>query len=164
MTTAAEITGNIAQRLKDSYKVSQDVALPGGRIASVAASRTYFSWKGLGILSQHLVIQQIDNATVQDAEELFEAGFRFGKHANWVPLVRGLQFGYIIVPIIVGINPDTSLVRYVSAEPRKHFALFEYPVVVDPSNRETIYFQGKAVWGGLFFSDMKRLVERYIAA
>src|SRR5258708_22823304 len=106
MATTAEIIDSIARRLSDGgYKVSREVALLDGPVAKVAASRTYFSWNGLVILSQHIVVRQLDNARTQDLQELFEAGFRFGKHANWVPLLRGMQFGYMIIPIIVCTNP-----------------------------------------------------------
>jgi hypothetical protein len=79
----AEIIGGMAQRLSEGgYKVSREVALPDGPVATVAASKTYFSWKGLVILSQHIVVRQLDKARTQGFQELFEAGFRFGKQAN----------------------------------------------------------------------------------
>src|SRR5271169_6459307 len=165
MTTTDDIIDSIAQRLgKGGYKVSREVALPNGPMAKIAASRTYFSWKGLVILSQHIVVRQLDNARTQDIQELFEAGFRFGKRANWVPLLRGMQFGYMVIPIIVGADPDSALVQYVSASPRKHWSLFEYPVFVDSRNSKVFHFQGTAVWGAFFFSDLRRVVEKYITS
>ena len=165
MATTAEIVDSIARRLSEGgYKVSRGVALPDGPVAKVAASRTYFSWKGLAVLSQHIIVRQLDNARTEDVQELFEAGFRFGKHANWVPLLRGMQFGYMIIPIIVGTDPDSALVKYLTAPPRKHWSLFEYPVFVDSSNCRTFHFQGTAAWGAFFFSDMRRVVEKYITS
>jgi hypothetical protein len=163
MATTANIIESIARSLiQGSHKVSRDAALPGGPVASVTASRTYFSWKGLVVLSQHVVVRQLDNATMQDVQELFAAGFRFGKRANWVPLLRGMQFGYMIIPVIVGSEPDGGLVQYVSASLRKHWSLFEYPVVVDSGKCETFHFQGTALWGAFFASEMRRVVEKYI--
>jgi hypothetical protein len=165
MATTADIINGIERRLSEGgYKVARDVALPGGPVAAVTASRTYFSWKGLVVLSQHIVVRQLDNAKSQDVQQLFEAGFRFGKQANRVPLLRGLQFGYMIIPIIVGADPDSAVVQYVSASPRKHWALFEYPVVVDSRDCRAFHFQGKALWGAFFFSDMRQVVERYITS
>jgi hypothetical protein len=117
MAATAEIIDSIARRLSEGgYKVSREVALPDGPVVKVAASRTYFSWKGLVVLSQHIVVLQLDNARTQDVQELFEAGFRFGKHANWVPLLRGMQFGYMIIPIIVGADPGKA---WCSTSPRR---------------------------------------------
>jgi hypothetical protein len=164
-TSAADIIDRIVRRLSEGgYKVSREVVLPDGPVAKVAASKTYFSFKGLVILSQHIVVRQLDNARTQDAQELFEAGFRFGKRANWVPLLRGMQFGYMVIPIIVGADPDSALLQYVSASPRKHWSLFEYPVFVDSRNSKIFHFQGTAVWGAFFFSDLRRVVEKYITS
>jgi hypothetical protein len=165
MATTEDIIESIARRLSEGgYKVSREVTLPNGPTAKIAASRTYFSWKGLVILSQHIVVQQLDNAKTQDIQALFESGFRFGKHANWIPLLRGMQFGYMIIPVIVGANPDGALVQYVSSSPRKHWSLFEYPVFVDSHNSETFSFQGTAVWGAFFFSDLRKVIEKYITS
>ena len=147
---------------KDGFKVSRNLKLPDGKIAAIAASRTHFSFKGLVILSQHILVQQVDNATINDAEALFDVGFRFAKKANRVPLFRGLQFGFMVIPVLVGKSPDAALVKAVSQCPRKRWALFEYPVVVDLFLNEATYFTGKALWGAIFFSDMRRMAEKYI--
>jgi hypothetical protein len=103
MNNATQMLDQIAAALGGGpFKVSRNVELSDGKKADIAASRTYISWKGLVILSQHIVVRHIDNATQDDAKALFKAGFRFGKKANWVPLLRGLQFGYMVIPVIVG--------------------------------------------------------------
>jgi hypothetical protein len=165
MATTANIIESIARSLiQGGYRVSRDAALPSGPVASVTASRTHSSWKGLVVLSQHVVVRQLDHATIEDVQELFAASFRFGKRANWIPLLRGMQFGYMIIPVIVGSEPDGGLLQYVSASPRKHWSLFEYPVVVDSRKCETFHFQGTALWGALFTSEMRQVVEQYITS
>jgi len=158
-----QLLDSIERRLRERrYKVSRDIQLPGGALVDITASRTYFSWKGLVILSQHVIIKRIDNATVADMKELFDAGFRFGKKVNRVPLLRGLQFGYMILPVIVSREPKSELIEYVSASPRKHWSLFEFPVVIDLSTGNVSYFRKTAAWGAFFFSDMRSVVSKYI--
>lgn len=163
MSNATQVINNIAKALANGpFKVSRDVELSDGHKADIVASRTYFSWKGFVILSQHVVVRHIDGASQDDEKALFDSAFRFGKKANWVPLLRGLWFGYMIIPVIVGESPDPSLVDTVSQRPPKHWSLFEYPVVVDLSRSRTIYFSGSAIWGGFFFSDMRKIADTYI--
>jgi hypothetical protein len=163
MSNAAQVLNQIAAALGDGpFKVSRNVKLSDGKKADVAASRTYVSWKGLVILSQHVVVRHVDNATLDDARTLFDVGFKFGKKANWVPLPRGLQFGYMVIPVLVGESPDTSLIQAVSQCPPKHWSLFEYPVLIDLSANQTICFSGTAAWGAFFFSDMRKVADTYI--
>ncbi len=153
----------IEHRLSDSeFRVSQDVALPGGGTAQIVASRAYGSWKGLVIQSQHIVVQTIDSPTVADVKNLFEAGFRIGKKRNRVPLIRGLQFGYMIIPVIIANEVSDEVRQYASKQPPKRWCLMEFPVVCDVNSNETVYFKGTPMWGAFFFSDLRNLVAKYI--
>lgn len=116
MNNPARTIDRIAAALDSGpFNVSRDVILSDGNTAEAAASRTYFSWKGLVILSQHILVRHVDHATQQDAKALFDAGFRYGKKVNRVPLLRGMQFGYMIIPVIVGESPADALIQSASA-------------------------------------------------
>lgn len=163
MSNATQVLDKIAADLeKGPFKVRRNVTLSNGKIADITASRTYFSWKGLVILSQHIVIQHIDNATKKDAEMLFKTGFLYGKKANWIPLLRGMQFGFMVIPVIVGESPDAPLVETVTKRPPKHWSLFEFPVLINLSTNQTLCYRETALWGAFFFSDMRKVVDTYI--
>lgn len=165
MAEFSEFVSAIEERMRRGrkFRISRDVRLPDGSTASLTASRTYFSWKGLGILSQHILITDVENPTVEDSIKLFEAGFRYAKKINRVPLLRGMQFGYMIVPCIASTTIGEALVHYASATPQKHWSLFEFPVFYDLSSNEIHYFRGTPLWGALFFSDLRNVVREYIA-
>ncbi len=157
------ILTDIEQRLRAGpYSVVRDVSLPGGMTAAIAASRTYFSWKGFVIISQHVVVATIDNADSKSVEALFDAGFKYAKSVNKVPLPRGFQFGYMVIPVIVAKAPSPELIAYVTKSPRKHWSLFELPIVVNANSGAASYFRGKALWGYAYFSDMLSVAKKYI--
>ena len=108
---------------------------------------------------------ELDGATkrsIDDIKKLFNDGFGAGKRINKIPLVRGLQFGYMIIPIIAANNVGESLQKYVTDMPSKHWALFEFPVVIDLAGNQVHYFKKTPAWGAFFFSDMRNVVETYI--
>ncbi|HTC93813.1 MAG TPA: hypothetical protein VK699_10210 [Terriglobales bacterium] len=146
--------------------VSDRVTLPSGPVVDYFGSRTYFSWKGFVILSQHVAVRDYADmrATPMDAEALFEASFRQAKKVNRVPLLRGMQFGFMVIPCLIVANADQALVEYAERRPPKHFSLFQFPVVVDRSTGKTHYYKQTALWGAFFFSDMREVVERCIVA
>src|SRR5687767_1970701 len=80
------------------FRVGSNVELSDGSTADLGASRTTFSWKGLVVISQHLLLRRASSCSVPELQAFFEAGFHYGKSANRVPLFRGLQFGYMIIP------------------------------------------------------------------
>ncbi|MDY3555564.1 hypothetical protein R5W24_004707 [Gemmata sp. JC717] len=145
-------------------RVSRRVELPDGPVADLFGSRTYFSWKGFVILSQHVAVCDYGDrtATPADAQALFAAAFRRAKKVNRVPLLRGMQFGYMVIPCLIVQSADDALVEYAESRPRKHWSLFEFPVVVDRSSGRTHCYTETAMWGAFFFSDMRALVRRCI--
>ena len=153
----------IHRRLCDSgYRVSQDVPLPDGGTARIAASRAYLSWKGLVVQSQHIIVQTIERPTVTDLKNLFKFAFRIGKQRNRVPLVRGLQFGYMIIPVVIATEISDEVRHYVLQQPPKRFCILEFPVVCEAQSDNTYYFTETPLWGGFFFSDLRNVVAQHI--
>jgi hypothetical protein len=153
----------IAKRLSEGrYRTDRSARLRNGSQVDLVGSRTYFSLKGLVLLSQHIVVKKVENANVPDLTTLFDTAFRFGKKRNWIPLLRGMQFGYMIIPVIVTLKLQPELAEYATARPRKHWSLFEFPVVVEADTGRVEYFRGTALWGGFYFSDMRQVAERFI--
>jgi hypothetical protein len=167
MDGVSDYLSSVSTILRDfGLRVSRQVQLPDGPVVDLFGSRTYFSWKGLVILSQHVAVRDYAGAaaTPADAKALFEAGFRQAKKVNRVPLLRGMQFGYMVIPCLVVETADTALIEYAVSRPPKHWSLFEFPVVVDRSTGRTHYYNHTAIWGAAFFSDMRKLAERCFGA
>jgi hypothetical protein len=167
MPMRAEFLHKVESNLQHGgFRVTRGVELPDGQTADVFGSRTHFSWKGFVILSQHVCVQDRhgEDVTPADAQALFDTCFRRAKKVNRVPLLRGMQFGYMVVPCLVVSHADPELIEYAESKPRKHWSLFEFPVVVDRFTHKIHYYRDTAMWGALFFSDMRKLVESSIVA
>ena len=165
MNTYQNLLSTVERNVSSSrFLVSRDVSLPDGTAADLAASRTTFSWKGLVILSQHLLLRHVSAATIADFHALFDVGYIYAKSINRVPLLRGLQFGYMIVPCIAVDSATPDLIAFASSRPRKHWCIFEFPVLYDLSTGQTHYYHDTAMWGAFFFSDMRSLAQSGIAS
>lgn len=141
------------------FRIVMEPQLHDGSMISIAASRTYFSWKCFILLSQHVLLKYIEDATIESLEQFYEQGFLYGKKVNKVPLFRGMQFGFIIIPCFIVNKADQQLIDYVTSRPRKHFAIFEFPVVHELSSGKTYYYEKTAVWGAVYFSEIRSLVK-----
>jgi hypothetical protein len=112
-------------------RTARRIDLSGVLTADLVGSRTYFSWKGLVLLSEHVVVRSAEAGAPADLDDLFAAGFRYAKQVNRVPLLRGMQFGYLIIPCLVVNEANEGLVHAAESRPHKRWSLFELPVVVD---------------------------------
>ncbi len=158
-----EYLDSIERRMSGSrFRVSRDVVLEDGRTAPLTAQATRFSWKGLVLLSQHVVVVHEEAPRSQDVRALLDMSFHHAKKVNKVPLFRGLQFGYMVVPCIVSSGLSGELIDTVTAQPRKRWSLFEFPVALDLSSGAAHYFKGRSVWGAFYFSDLRALASTYL--
>lgn len=113
-------------------------------------------------MSQHIYTSHQSTASILDLQNLFEIGFNYGKRINRVPLLRGMQFGYMIVPCIIVQFAAPDLIAYAENVPRKHWSLIEFPVVHELSTNRTYFHQQTPFWGAFFFSDARSIVEATI--
>src|ERR1035441_325742 len=167
MAGNSDYLSSMSTNMRDfGLRVSRQVQLPGGPVVDLFGSRTYFSWKGLVILSQHVAVRDYAGtaATPADAKALFDASFRQAKKVNRVPLLRGMQFGYMVVPCLVVATAGKALIEYVESRPLKHWSLFEFPVVVDRGTGRTHYYNHTALWGADCSADMRKLAEHCFGA
>ncbi len=144
------------------YRINQNFETANSDEILLAASKSVFSWKGFVILSQHILIKEITNPTREDFKTLFNDGFSYGKKQNKIPLLRGMQFGYVIIHCIVSDNITEELITYVEQQPQSHFSLFEFPVLIDKKTKQLHYFKKTPAWGAFFFSDMRQVVKDFL--
>ena len=150
-----QIKSNIIEKLGNRYKIREDND-------TLIASRTYFSWKGLVVLSQHIIIKYSENPTISEFGNFFDYGFKKAKSINKVPLFRGFQFGYMIIPCIMTEHISEEVVKHVTLNYRNHFALHEFPVLYNLSDDKVYYYEKTPLWGAFFFSDLRDVVDKYI--
>ncbi|MDH5655153.1 MAG: hypothetical protein OEZ34_04560 [Spirochaetia bacterium] len=159
---------NFIEKVKNNFqtgrlKVRENIELPGGISCDLAGEKTYFSFKGLVVLSRYFLIQKKDNVTVEDLKHLFDSGFTWAKRVNRVPLFRGLQFAYLVIPVIVSeTTPSQETLNYIESGARKHFSLFEFPVIIDLQAGKAHYLRKTQLWGAFYYSDMRKAVSKFI--
>ena len=74
-----------------------------------------------------------------------------------------MQFGYMIIPVAISKGVSEDVRRFVTQQPKERWALFQFPVACDTESGSTFYFEDTAMCGAFFFSDMRAIVEQYIA-
>jgi hypothetical protein len=152
----------LEERFKSKFRLKHNVELPLGTKVDLLASRVEFEWRAISFMSIHIGVKYIDAPTAGNFEVLYENIFSHAKRTNRVPLIRGLCFGYYVIPCIATTNINNNVVEYAMARPRKHWAIMEFPVLYDLSQEKAYYFRGTADWGAFIFPSLRRFVENYI--
>lgn len=140
----------------------RSVDLGNDAVANVVGFRCRFAWAGVVLIDECVALRSVPAATSEDLRDLFSDTFSYARSRNRVPLPRGAQFGYFIVPCVVTNQADSELREAAISRPPKHWAVHEAPVVVDVGSRTAYYYNGNALWGTFYFPYVQRLIQRAI--
>lgn len=163
MGDATAVVSGIRDRLSAGpFRVIPNVKL-AYRDVDLVASRGYLSWKGLVFQSQHIFCAAIAKPDRTDFEALFTNGYQHAKRNRRVPWPRGLQYGFMILPVIVADEISQDVVGFVTSQPKKRFSIFEFPVAIDAATGTAHCFRKTAAWGAFYFKDLRTVVDRYLA-
>jgi len=156
------VTNRLSERLSQAhYRIRTGGQLNAAPVQFVA-SKTKLIPVGLGILSTHIVVSEKDKASVSDEQDLFRKGFKLAKKINRTPLLRGMQFGYAILPLILGKDPDSELLSYASSHMKPRWALVEFPIVVDLTSNQVAFYRGTEFAGSAIRSILQGIIIQHI--
>jgi len=80
---------------------------------------------------------------------------------------EGLVFQTALVSfnVVVSENISAEAIRFVSSVPKKHFAAFEVPVLIDTKTMKTHFFEGSMVWGAIYESFIREyLLDHFVVS
>lgn len=162
MLTTDLVASRLAERLSEAHFRVRTGEQLGAQPIRFVASRTKFIVAGMALMSTHIVVLEKDEAKPRDMDDLSSKAVKLAKHINRIPLPRGVQFGYGVIPLIVGRNPDSELLLYAASAPTARWGLFEFPVVIDLTREQAAYFEGTKKWGQLLWLILQDIVAQHI--
>ena len=78
--------------------------------------------------------------------------------ANKKGLPIGFQNGIVSNNIIVAESVDDDAIAFVTARPKKHYCVFEMPIIYDLSKGVLYSYTGEIIWGRAYQSFMKKYI------
>lgn len=80
---------------------------------------------------------------------------------NYKGLPRGMQNGVSTFNVLVSENVSKEAIEFVTARPKKHFALFEIPIIFDLTNEKIYYYKNTPIWGSLYYKYFRDYIQSH---
>jgi len=131
-----------------------DEAPPEGAVAKLR--RKKLSLSRLGVLETVVVVSTMrSNPT---SEQLKEFGALSVQAANEgkVKLPRGLGSSAVVYPVLLADAISQELREFVESYAPEHWAVIEFPVVVQPEDRRVVIATKTPAWGGAYYPKTRR--------
>jgi len=80
---------------------------------------------------------------------------------NYKGLPRGMQNGISTFNVLVSENVSKEAIKFATARPKKHFALFEMPIVFNLTNEKIYYYKDTPIWGSMYYKYFREYIETH---
>lgn len=80
---------------------------------------------------------------------------------NYKGLPRGIQNGVTSFNVLVSANVTEAAKKFATSRPKKHFSLFEMPIIYDLASREIYYYKGTPIWGSIYYKYFREYIENH---
>lgn len=121
-----------------------------------------FRWSWMATqLNTFYVASDLKDTTITEAtiEAHMKQAFDYSKN-NYKGWPRGLQSGVGVVSILISENvTEEAKVYCKKLKSGKKWAAFTIPVVIDATTKEVFFFDKKPMWGRIYFSYFKKMIE-----
>jgi len=161
----AELLDNLSKRLaSNGFEIQRDVDLQPYHLDLVAV-RSKFELSKFGKMTRFMLVAKVSNV---DASTVQDYSARTTKYALDNPrtgLPRGLGGGVLSIPVLVSEDFDDEVKRWITETlAPKHFAAFEFPVLISTRLRQVYYCKKTPVWGAAYYRGFRRFVEKQIGS
>jgi hypothetical protein len=90
-----------------------------------------------------------------------EACYEYSRK-NYKGLIRGIQNGFVSIPVLAAHKIDESAIQFIETELKKHFSAFDFPVLIDMENEKTIYSTKTPIWGKMYYGYFRKRVQELL--
>ncbi len=73
----------------------------------------------------------------------------------------GFQNGITSFNVLVSENVSEEAKKYAVSRPRKHFSLFEMPIIYNLANRKIYYYKDTPKWGSIYYRHFREYIEKH---
>jgi hypothetical protein len=161
MLDAESYLAVVAQRLgQDGFEVTPNVVVGGGP-ADLWAARRRFQATKFGVVSTFVVVSRHDSIDAAQLAAYSSACFQAAMERAGG--VRGLGSTGLCYAVSVYQTAAPDLCSTVERTALvKHWASFEFPVLVDLTTSTITYYRESVIWGAAYIRGFRRDAERWL--
>ena len=100
-------------------------------------------------------IDKVDIGTIENYSSVCTK-YASKKHRG---LPRGFQNGVVSFNVLISETVTDAAIDFVLSRPKKHFSLFEMPIIYDISRSKLYYYEGTPIWGSMYNNYLRSYIE-----
>jgi hypothetical protein len=144
------------------FTVHRDAPLDGFAIRILAWARRLELSK-FGRMARVIAVTVMDPATPGSVERFSALATDFALHGGFATMPRGLGGAVLSVPAVAAERVDPETTEWIARfRAKKHWAAFEYPVLISLADRRLYHNRTTPFWGAAYYRGFRRFVEEVL--
>mgnify|MGYP003408851315 CR=1 FL=1 len=96
-----------------------------------------------------------------DDSEIYSSNCTKYASKNYKGLPRGFQNGVVSFNVLVSEVVTDEAIEFVTSRPKKHFAVFEMPIIYDLSRNKLYYYEDNQLWGSVYQKYLRSYLDKH---
>ena len=115
------------------------------------------------IVDTFYMIHFADNEiSIQNIKSISKRMFKIAlKNKMWIP--RSLGNGVFLFSVFILNNPSSEIKQFFNSYDPKHYASFEFPVLIDMASNEINFCQYTPMWGLVYYRGMRNTATKMLS-
>lgn len=161
-TYGSFLDGFAARLSSRGFSVMRGIAWGSFRF-DVAAEASKFEVSKFGKMTRYVIASAFGSADQKTVTDFSATATSFALENRASVLPRGFGGSLLSVPVVVSEDFPEELKQWVTENlAKKHFAAFEFPVLLSIKNREIHYCVKTPIWGAAYYRGFREFVEDYV--
>jgi len=154
----------LEQRLSNNgFEIKRKISAPPYPLDFVAAKSSWEVSK-FGKMTRFILaatMGSVDSKTVQDFSSR-STKYALDNRGSMLP--RGMGGSLLSVPVVISEDFEQSLKKWmIETLAEKHWAAFEFPVLISLKDQQLYYCKKTPVWGAAYYKGFREFVEEYLS-
>lgn len=141
------------------FEIKRDILISSYQVDLIAL-KTSFEVSKFGKMTRTIAVTTFENVDIGTIQSFSMASTRYALDNRGSLLPRGLGGSLFSIPVIVSYDFDIDIKLWMEKTiVKKHWAAFEFPVLISLKDRKIYYCKKTPIWGSAYYRGFRKFVE-----
>jgi len=150
----------LAKRFTDNgFEIKRKISVPPYQLDLIAVRSSWEITK-FGKMARFILVTVMDKANIKNIQNFSSTSTKYALDNRDSLLPRGFGGSLLSIPVIVSEDFDMEVKKWMEKTlAKKHWAAFEFPVIISLKDRKLYYCKKTPIWGALYYKGFQKFVE-----
>jgi len=145
------------------FEIKHDILISPYQV-NLIAMKTSFEFSKFSKMSRTITVTSLENVDIGTIQSFSMASTKYALDNRDSLLPRGFGGGLLSVPVIVSDDFTIDSILWMEKTlAKKHWAAFEFPVLISFKDKKIYYCKKTPIWGAVYYRGFRKFIEENLS-